>query len=219
MERTLDLAKAASPEVYGKQCASCQNDLDWCWFRRDSSSRDGRAGQCTDCEAQPSLSIAEHTHLQRERNHNSEAVRKQRWFDQEDLKNEASRLGRQMSHTDFLSVIRKLVPNLYVTEGRIINHLAVFQTAPGPQAAWEGRDFKYLFYMDTGKLPEFSIYDFDNVRDIIIREKIRGWRTVLLRLLKANLLDETTINRVFGRAEGKPANRYNRELQLFRNRI
>lgn len=219
MEKQLDLAKANSPEIFGKACVGCMCDLDWSWFRRDSSSRDGRAALCTDCESQPSLSVAEHTYQQRERNMNSDALKKQRWFDQEELKDEASRLGRQMKSADFLAVVQRLVPNLYITDGRIVGHLAVFQTAAFPQTAWEGRTFKYLFYSDTGLLPEFSIYEFDLVRNVIIREKKRGWRTVLLRLVKANLLEESKVNQVFGRAEGSPANRYNRELQKYRNRI
>jgi hypothetical protein len=215
--RDLDLAKKTSPEIYGRTCAGCKCDLDWVHFRRDSSQRDGRATLCYECESVPRLSTEEHTARLREQNLSSEVYKRQRWEGQDELKDDASRIGRPMRHADFLSVLQKLVPNLYVTEGRIQGHLAVFRTYPGPQSHLEGRDFSYLFYMDEGILPEFSQYIFDPVTDVPIKESKRGWRTVLLRLVKAGLLTEDVCNKVFGRPEGMPANRWHRELQKSRN--
>lgn len=216
--RPLDLNKGLSPEIFGKECASCHADLDWIYFRRDSSMRDGHSHQCFDCEAAPRLSTAEHTARLREKNLNSEALKKQRWADQEELKNDSSRIGRPLMSADFLNVVKKLVPNLYVTEGRIIGHLAIFRTYGQPQPRLEGRDFEYMFYCPTGLLPEHSMYEFDHVRNIPIRESQRGWRTVLLRLIKAGLLSESTCDKVFGKPEGPSANRWNRELYHQRNK-
>jgi len=218
METTLDLAKAASPEVFGRECAGCRCDLDWIHFRRDSSQRDGHAILCHDCESAPRLSTSEHTARLKERNFNLESVRKQRVEDQDEYKNDEARVGRAMNHQTFLSVLRTLVPSLYIVPGRIVGQLAIFQTAASPQSSWGGRDFKYLMYTDTGILPEFSQYEFDKVRDIRIREKRRGWRTILLRLIKANLLDEKTCNQVFGRPECQAATIWHKELWKHRNR-
>lgn len=218
MEKTLDLAKAASPDVFGRECAGCRCDLDWIHFRRDSSQRDGHAILCHDCESAPKLSTSEHTARLKERNFNLESVRKQRVEDQDEYKNDEARVGRAMNHQTFLSVLRTLVPSLYIIPGRIIGQLAIFQTAATPQSAWGDRDFKYLMYTDTGILPEFSQYEFDTIRDIRIREKRRGWRTVLLRLIKARLLDEKICNQVFGRPECQASTIWHKELWKHRNR-
>jgi hypothetical protein len=217
-EKSLDLAKATSPEIFGQTCASCGCDLDWIHFRKDSSFRTGHAAQCVTCEAVPKLSTAEHTARLREKNLNSEVYKKQRWEGQEDLKDDASRIGRPMRHTDLLTIVKRLIPNLYVMPGNIKGHLAVFRTYPGPQSFLDGRDFQYLFYMEEGLTPEFSQYQFDPITDVPIRESKRGWRTVLLRLIKTGLLTEDVCNKVFGRPEGMPANRWHSELQKYRSR-
>lgn len=215
----LDLGKATSSDIFGRRCGGCQCDLDWIHYRRDSSQRDGHAVLCFDCEQAPKLSTVEHTANLFERNYNSEAVKKQRWNDQEEVRNPESRIGRPMLHSDFLLVLQKLVPSLFVTDGNIVGHLAIYQTAACKQKAWDDRDFRYLFYMPTGILPEFSVYEFsDDGMDVPIRESQRGWRTVLLRLIKSRLLDESTCNAVFGRPEGPSANRWHRELKNFRSK-
>lgn len=214
----LDLQKYLSPEVFGRTCAGCQCDLDWSYYRRDASQRDGRAVLCVDCESVPKLSTAEHTARLREQNLNAEAVKKQRWADQEELKDDVSRIGRPMQSADFLNVVKKLVPSLYVTEGRIVGHLALFRTYGQPQPRLDNRDFEYLMYCPTGMLPEFSMYEFDRVQNIPIRESQRGWRTVLLRLIKAGLVTEAVCDKVFGKPEGPSAGRWNRELYNQRNK-
>jgi hypothetical protein len=214
----LDLAKATSSHIYGKRCAGCSADLDFVHFRRDSSSRDGFSALCGDCEAEPILSTVEHTSRLAEGNRNSEAVKRQRWEHQEELKCEEARIGRRMFAKDFLGVVRRLVPALYVTPGNIQGHLSIFQTAPCKQSAWGDQDFKYMFYCPDGIMPEYSLYEFDTVRDVPIREHERGWRTVLLRLIKAGLLREETVDKVFGKAEGLASYRYRRLLNEHRNR-
>jgi hypothetical protein len=213
----LDLAKATSPEIFGRTCAACRCDLDWIHFRRDSSQRDGRAVLCHECESVPRMSTEEHTARLREKNLSSEVYKRQRWENQDELKDDKSRIGRPMLSADFLSVVKKLVPNLYIMDGRIQGWLAIFKTYPCPQSKLEGRDFEYMFACETGILPEFSQYLFDPVTDVPIKESKRGWRTVLLRLVKARMLTEDVCNRVFGRPEGLPANRWHSELQKYRN--
>ncbi len=213
----LDLRKASSPEIYGKTCGGCKNDFDWIHFRKSSSQLDGHVALCYSCEASPAMSIAEHTARTRERNFNAAADQRVRF--QDDYKNDEARIGRAMYHADFLNIVRKLVPNIYITEGRIEGDLAIFQTYPCPQPDLEGRDFRYLFYIPTGLLPEYSIWEFDKIRDIRIRESQRGWRTVLLRLIKSGMLTEETCNVVFGVPTGEAATVWKRELFEFRNRL
>lgn len=213
---SLNIAKKLSPEVFGRQCAGCKRDLDWQFYRRDSSMRDGHAVLCADCESSPVMTTAEHTAALREKNYNSEATKAQRWENQDEYRCDEARIGRPMAHTEFLSVVRQLVPSLYVTEGRIIGHLSIFRTYPCPQTRLEGRDFEYLFYCPMGVLPEYSIIEFNHL-DVPVRETKRGWRTILLRLIKARLLNEETANKVFGRPEGIASAAYNRQLKQARS--
>lgn len=219
MRAPLDLEKDASPEIYGKECAGCRAALDFIHYRRDSSMRDGHAALCYDCEAEPKLSTGEHVARLEELNFNSEGTRAQRWAHQDELVNSEARVGRPMRHNDLFTVLHRLVPNLYVTPGRINGHLAVYQTAACPQPQWQDRDFRYLFYCPEGTLPEFSQYEFDEKLDIAKRESMRGWRTILLRLIRIGLLSEDVCNKVFGRPEGPSSTRWHRELWQYRNRM
>lgn len=215
---TLDPDKVKSSEVYGRQCYGCRTYLDWIHFRRDSSAKDGHAMLCSDCEAQPKLSTSEHVSRLEELNYGSEATKAQRWDHQDELLDAEARIGRPMRHSDFFLVLEKLVPNLYVVPGRIQGHLAVYQTAACSQKQWGDRDFRYLFYAEEGLMPEFSQYELGE-RDIVKRESKRGWRTILLRLIKMGLLSEDVCNRVFGSADGYASERYRRELWKYRNRM
>lgn len=213
----LDLAKKASADVFGKACAGCKCDLDWIHFRKESRSRDGHAALCHECESVPRLSTTEHTERLRERNFNAEAVRRQRWEYQDELKNGDARTGRPMLYSDFIGVVKKLVPQLYFTEGRIVGDLAVFLTYPGPQTRLEGRDFEYLWFIPKIVMPEYSKYEFNEATDVPIREIERGWRTPLLRLIKRGLLTQEVCDKVFGYAHGLASDRWYRTLQDYRS--
>ncbi len=211
----IDDAVMNSPELLGKECIGCYRILAYKFFDRDSSSRDGRKHMCALCASAERLSIDEHTHRQRELN--DVASRKQRWEHQEELYNDVARIGKPLCSSDLIFTLSQLIPNMYVTEGNIVGDLAVFKTYGRPQERLGGKTFEYLFYIPTGILPEFSLYEF-NDRNVPVREKQRGWRTVLLRLIKSKMLDEQTAHKVFGKPEGQAASRYLRELYKFRNR-
>jgi len=205
-----------SNELLGKECIGCLRILPYAFFNRDSSYRDGRKDLCTTCASAPRLSTEEHTARLRERNYNSEAVRRQRWANQDDYRDDRARVGRAMQSGNFLGRVRKLVPCLHYTDGRIENCVAIFRTYPCPQPQLDGRDFEYLFYCPSGALPEYSIYEFD-ARDIPVRERIRGGRTVLLRLIRTGLLTEAQSDREFGRADGPASTVWYRRLWEYRN--
>lgn len=217
-ENSIDQRVAESPELLGQECAGCRRVLEWSFFRRDHSFRNGRVALCVSCEAVPRLSLAEHTARLREKNLSSEAVKKQKAPFQQDYKFDAARIGRRMSHGEFLAIVKKLAPSLFVMEGNIEGDLALYRTFGCPQAELNGNDFQYLGYCPTGILNEYSIHEFDG-RDVLIREKSRGWRTVLLRLILNGLITETQAEEVFGPAVGPASAVYNRRLQNFRNKI
>lgn len=210
----IDDAVMNSPELLGKECCGCYRVLAFRYYQKDSSIRDGYKDVCNVCLSTPRLSTSEHVHRQREINHR--AANSQRWEHQEELYNDDARIGRALYSSDFVTVIKQMIPNLYVTQGRIIGNLAAFKTYGQPQPRLDGRTFEYLFYIPTGLLPEFSLYEFDN-RDVPIREKQRGWRTVLLRLIKSEMVTEQYAHQVFGAPSGEAASRYLRTLYDFRN--
>jgi hypothetical protein len=205
-----------SNELLGKECIGCLRILSYAFFDRDSSYRDGRRDLCCNCQNAPRLSTSEHTARLRQMNDNSEAVRRQRWEHQDDYRDDQARVGRAMRSENFLGKLQRLVPSLHFTGGRIGNDIAIFRTYPCPQPHLNGRDFEYLFYCPGGDIPEYSIYEFDG-RDIIVREKMRGWRTVLLRLIRSGLLTEAQSDREFGRADGPASTVWYRKLYEYRN--
>lgn len=214
----VDQELVESPELLGKECLTCGGVLRYKFFRKDSSYKDGRRDQCLSCESVPRMSLDEHTHRLKEKNFSSEAVKKQRWEHQDDYKNEAARYGRQMTGIEFLTKLKTLVPELYWQNGRIEGDLAVYLTYPFPQPHLDNRDFEYLWYVPRGLMPEFSIYQFDTTRDILQCEKQRGWRTPLLRCIKAGMITEEQADNVFGKpTDGEGSVVYRRKLWEHRN--
>lgn len=214
----IDRNVVESPQMLGKECISCNAVLAYNFFRRDSSYRDGRRDQCDLCASAPRLSTEEHFYRMREINNNSDAVKAQRWSNQSDYRGTASRVGRGMMSGAFLRVLRHLVPDLYLMDGRVAGDIAIFQTSGKGRPDWGGRSYKYIGYCPTGFLPEFSQYEFDEIRDIAIKEKQRGWRTVLLRIIEAGLLSEEDADKVFGRPDGPASVVWHRHMFNLRNR-
>lgn len=206
----------ASMALQCKDCIGCGRSLELKFFNRDSSFRDGHRDMCDQCANAPRLSIAEHTRRVHESNMNSAAVQAQRWDHQDDYRDDIAREGRRMSQADLITRLRQLIPGLYFTDGRMADDVAVFRVYGTPQPHLEGRDFEYLLYIPGGLMPEYSTYEFDG-RDIPIREKQRGWRTVLLNLIMSGLISTETCRRVFGEAIGPASNVWYRKLWSFRN--
>lgn len=213
----IDRDIAASPDLLGAECSGCFRLLAYKFFRKDSSLRTGHKPLCMDCEDQPKLSIAEHTARMKEKNFNSVAVKAQRHEDQNEFRKTDARRGRPMHTSELLIRLQKLVPSLFIKDGGLINHLALYQIADQPQAKWDGRNYKYLGYVEVATLPEFSTYSFDDVRDVMIREEERGWRTVLLRFIRAGLLTEEQCIKEFGHATGQGSAVWAKELWKIRN--
>jgi hypothetical protein len=66
-------------------------------------------------------------------------------------------------------------------------------------------------------MPEFSIIEY-GPQDQPIKETKRGWRTVLLRLIRADIITERQVNEKFGYASGPASVPYLRQLYQHRNR-
>lgn len=214
---TLDPRIATSPDLLGKECCCCMRILAFNYFTKDSSYRDGHRDRCYECETAPRMSNEEHLSRLQEQNYNSFAVKKQRWNNQEDYEDEEARQGRWMQSSEFMSRLKKLVPSLFITEGNFLGDWAVYKTYPSPQSDLDGRDFRYLFFIPSGWMPENSFIEFDD-KDIPVRERQRGWRTPLLRLIKSGYLTEYDCEQEFGLPTPGADVVWNRELWKIRNR-
>jgi hypothetical protein len=202
-----------------KQCVTCRNVKDPKRFKADTSYKDGRSPQCDDCAAVPRLSLEEHTARLWEQNYYSEATRAQRWPHLLDYVNEEARLsGKWKYYSTFVRELREAVPGkLFFQDGALANHLAVFRIYDQPQPQLEGRTFKYLWGLRTTWMPEYSIFVFTD-RDVPVKEKERGWRTPLMRLITTGLLSEARCDKIFGEARGAASVVYRRTLYGWRNR-
>jgi len=211
-----DVLDQSNHRVHQKECLSCFRIKPFGEFKRDSSYKEGVRDQCIVCESAPRMSIYEHTKRLQEASYNSYAVQKQRWRDQEDFYNDEARTGRFRYHTDLLDFIRDNIPDIYIMDGRIVGDLSIFRTFGRPQPHLDGRTFQYLFYIPLGWSPEHSLMEFD-LNDIPIKEKQRGWRTVLLRLIKTGLTTEEKVNEYFGPSLGEGSKNWYRQLFICRN--
>lgn len=214
----IDPEIAESDEVGGQECNSCFRLLAFGHFRHDSSFRSGYKPQCTKCEGEPALSIEDHTHRLKEKNFGSEAVKAQRHEDQDEFRKTDARWGKTLHTSDLLVKLHRLVPNLFIKEGGIDGDLAMYIVAPGVRADWDGKNYKYLGYVTYGTLPEYSIYEFNDKIDVMVREEFRGWRTVLLRFIKADLLTEEQCDKEFGKPSSRGSAVWYKRLYEHRNK-
>jgi hypothetical protein len=213
----IDNSIAYSPEIGGQECNSCFRLLSFSFFDRDSSYRIGYKPQCQHCRVQPRLSMAEHLSNLKETNFNSEGVKRQRHEDQEEFKKVDARLGRPMHCSELLLRLQKLVPSLFVKEGGIVGDLALYLVTETPQAKWGGKNYKYMGYASFTTMPEYSLYEFDTERDILIRAREQGWRAILLRFIKADLITEDDCRTEFGYATGDGSLTWHKQLFNYRH--
>jgi hypothetical protein len=141
----------------------------------------------------------------------NEAVAKEYQFlKPSDYANESARIGRVMSHEEFIRILRNKL------------HLRCFYREMGhPQkiALWVSKSdclpYESAGWVARGLTTELSIMRFDE-HGVPLDEKFRGWRTVLMNLVMKGFLKEHEVRRVFGRAVGSASEKYNQFMQQFR---
>ncbi len=127
---------------------------------------------------------------------------------QEERKNSPARWGHVMHSSELLLRLQRIIPNLHVRDGRIGNDVSLFQVIAD--------EITYLVWTHQGDLPEYSIV-IVNEHNRPVREK-RGWRTVLLRLIKAGVISEEQALKQFGQpTNGEAARFYLQELAWHKN--
>lgn len=202
-----------SSELNSRECQCCLRIMDLKHFRKDTSSRDGRAERCIECENTPWMTIEENTEMLREKNYNSEANKRRRPPYLDSMMCDIGRIGRVMDSADFLARLKFLIPGLIWREGAIAGDLAVFLEDTTTEIG-----YRYLWYIPKGILPEFSLHEFDRFQ-CPVKEKKRGWRTPLLRCILGGLITEEDANRIFGSpTDGLSSQVYRMRLWEHRNK-
>ena len=213
----VDYEAGASNNIEGAECGSCFRLLRWRFFPKDSSRSSGHGPQCFKCLEAPRLSMAEHTARLRQMNFNSHGTKAQRHEDQKEMHRD--RKGRTLHASVFLQKLLHVCPNLYVTQGGIVGDLALYVTSGQPRPEWGDRPFKYLGYVTLGTMPEFSKYEFDEQRDVMIRATEMGWRSVLLRFVENKILTEEQCEEEFGPPSSGISETWHKRLFNLRNNI
>lgn len=118
--------------------------------------------------------------------------------DQELLENIEMARGDSLHPNEFIYRLRKLDPELIVEDGGIPNCVAVRKFVRDE----DGLQKKYLtgFYVDRA-FPEFSSILPD--KNGLAKREIRGWRTVLLNLLRTKAVTYKQVKAVFGEPQGQ----------------
>lgn len=216
---TTEVLDQTNTKVHWKQCVTCLAIKPHKQFRADSSYREGVRDRCETCEASPRLSTVEHTLRLRESNYYRQETRSQRGTHVLDFVDEAPRWGRMMhafGSDGFLRRLEDLVGpsgyRLIWTEGAVVGDLAIYRM----QRPYQDPEYLGLYIPFNYTMPEFGIMEFDS-RDVPVREKFRGWRTILLRLIKAGFFTEEACERVFGEPSTEASTRWRREMFIMRN--
>jgi hypothetical protein len=142
---------------------------------------------------------------------NDNLARDYQWLSPDEYEDETARIGRIMHSSE---LIKKL------TEECRLN--ARYKSHPQPKRitllvdSTQGiKGMEVACWVQFGYMPEFSICNFDD-HGVVLQEAYRGWRTVLLQLLVKHMIDEETVNRVFGEAVGPASRKYHQIMQGFR---
>jgi hypothetical protein len=152
-------------------------------------------------------------------------IRKSRKTDWDEYIDAPRRWGTPLHHSEIISKLRRVIPNLYVDDGMQRNTLSLY--------IWDGtHPFEskvggtvFLGWIHYGYNPEYEI-DLVNDVGIAIGQK-RGWRTILIRLIcrrdaktfvPKSLITEQQAQELFGDpTNGPTASNYRMHLYRFRN--
>jgi hypothetical protein len=129
--------------------------------------------------------------------------------DQEDRKASRGRWGRAMQSSELILKIARIAPSVFPMDGRIEGDISLIRRRPSGYV-------DYIAYTNSGLLPEYSIVVVNE--DNLPLHELRGWRTVLLRLIKAGVVTEEQVNKEFGLpSDGEISRFWREELKRFRD--
>lgn len=147
--------------------------------------------------------------LAEEKELSDELAKQYQWLTPDEYRDHYQRIGRVMSHAEFITLLRKAGVQCWYTQHPhpdkavlLVSHKSDLREV----ACW----------VQMGQMPELSIMAFDD-HGVPLAEKRRGWRTPLLQLILKSYITEETANMVFGAPKQTEAyHRYNSLLFEFR---
>lgn len=158
-------------------------------------------------ETKPSSQTQEE--LCRLKEENSEIAEEYQWLSPEEYKDFGARIGRVMSHADFINLMRKAgVACWYTVHPHPDKVIFLYSKNGGPREVG--------CWVQYGQMSELSIMNFDD-KGLPLAERRRGWRTCLLQLILKGVITEDKANKIFGKPrQDKAFDRYNSTLYAIR---
>jgi hypothetical protein len=149
--------------------------------------------------------------LHRQREINTELAKQYQWLNPEEYADYGARIGRVMSHAEFITALRKSGVHCHYRQHPHLDKAVLYVSKFGydnPEVAC---------WVQIGNMPELSIMRFDD-HGVPLDERKRGWRTALLQLILKGIITEEKANKAFGSPkQTEQFHRYNSMLQSFRN--
>lgn len=131
----------------------------------------------------------------------------------------AAQLGRPLTRQQIVSRLSKLNPNLIFEQTRNFPHMGAIYfldpTSNLDDIDHKCRGRRHIVGMEwTGMSPEFTTrkIEHDQWGKPQMKGQIRGWRTILARLIKERLITVPDAERVFSIARGRESQRWHEEI-------
>lgn len=120
--------------------------------------------------------------------------------DQEFLANKDAAKGSPLPISEFLHTLTRLNPLLLFKPSKVWGRdsVAIYQVVNGEPQYVTG------FFVDTGTIPEWTSLENKDVHGLYSRTQ-RGWREVIVQLIKAKAINPREIAETFGQATGQRA--------------
>jgi hypothetical protein len=149
--------------------------------------------------------------LAEEKERNDEIASQYQWLKPEEYKDLEARIGKVMTHAEFITKLRKAGVTCHYTQhphvDKAVLHYQKDALSPSEIVGWAQK----------GQMPELSIMNFDD-HGVPLAERRRGWRTVLLQAILKGVITEEKANKEFGKPRQDAAfDRYNGLLKAFRD--
>jgi hypothetical protein len=134
---------------------------------------------------------------------NERDLKHYRWGDQEEMTDCQRRIGQRMHHSELARRVKRLNPAIFYEQSiNFPDSLGFYHLDPMSGKKTYLSSFDKVSYdidkaiFDQGPMPEFSfmLVDHQNIPE----QEVRGWRTVLVRLLTLNALSWQQVDEEFG---------------------
>jgi hypothetical protein len=130
---------------------------------------------------------------------------KKKIWGQAELEDSNRSAGPRLYYTEIIQRLLKLNPSLIIRDGSD-NRVAIYRPKWHDEYDWEQFDwhaptswrwdFEYVTGMEKGYLPQYSHVELDTSN--LVKREIRGWRSVLIALIKAKAISYRGAIKEFG---------------------